>query len=277
MTSAGALRPVAAISVAGKPLRCAPVAPAPRVAHLAIDQLVIDEGYQRGLSAAGMRLIRRIAESWDWSSYKPLSVAPCGDGRYEVIDGQHTAIGAATNGAIETLPCLVLQAGSVAERAAAFVGINRDRISLTPYALFRARVAAEEPDAVSVQQAVLDAGVELRPNFTNYEQPPAGAVACVSTLLLIQRSAKQPDVLRRALSIGKAAEFAPMPGAALKALAQMIDEGASDAVLTDALLEIGPDDLIDRARARRDANLAPTQVDAMIQVLSGVIDRKEAA
>jgi hypothetical protein len=124
-------RPIAAIEVSpSQPLRRNPIPPPPKIAWLALDQLVIDEGYQRGLSNRSTALIRRLVERWDWNCFKPLSVAAAGGGLYEIIDGQHTAIAAATHGAIETLPCLVLDASTVAQRAAAFVGINRDRVAL---------------------------------------------------------------------------------------------------------------------------------------------------
>lgn len=237
---------------------------------------MIDEAYQRELSARGMRLIRRIAERWDWNSYKPLSVASAGDGRYEVIDGQHTAIAAASTGAIETLPCLVLSAETVAERARAFVGINSERLALTPYALFRARVAAGDAEAVAVQNAVSAADVELRQAFSVHEEPPAGSLSCVSSLLQIQRACA-PGVLERALKACKAAEFAPVPSQALKAVARLLDGGVHDAALVDALLEIGPDDLSDRAAQRRKANLAPDGVTAAEQVIVAAIDRRQAA
>jgi hypothetical protein len=269
------LRPIAPIAAA-KPLRCAPVAPAPKVAHIGLEQLVIDEAYQRELSARGLRLIRRIAERWDWNSYKPLSVAAAGDGRYEVIDGQHTAIAAASTGAIETLPCLVLSADTVADRARAFVGINSERLSLTPYALFRARVAAGDLDAVAVQAAVTAAGVELRQSFSNHEEPPIGSLSCVSSLLQIQRHSPA-GVLERALKVCKAAEFAPVSSQCLKAVAQLLAGGSDDEDLAEALLDLGPDDLADRAAQRRKANLAPDGVTAAEQVILASLQRRGAA
>lgn len=273
----GALKPLGElVPLFGKAVRTAAVAPPPRVAHLSIETLVIDEGYQRALSAASLRLIRRIAERWDWNSYKPLSVAPCGEGRYEVVDGQHTALGAALNGAIETLPCLILSAETRAERAQAFVGINRDRIALTAHALFRARLASGDESAVSVWQAIEAAGVELRALFSVRDAAPAGGVSCIGTLLQIERQ-HGGDILRRSLAIGAAAEFAPMTSAALKSVSQVLASGTPDRALIDALLLIGPDDFMDRAKHRRYRELAPDLATAGVQVILAEMENREAA
>ncbi len=59
--------------------------------------LLVDERYQRGLSERSIKLIRKIVSEWDWRAFKPPVVVDVGAG-LEVIDGQHTAIGAATHG-----------------------------------------------------------------------------------------------------------------------------------------------------------------------------------
>lgn len=180
------LRPIEAIREWNK-IERNPIPPPPKIAWLALDQLVVDGGYQRSLSNASTTLIRRLVARWDWNCFKPLSVAAVGDGRYEIIDGQHTAIAAATHGAIETLPCLVLDATTLAQRSRAFVGINRDRIALTPFALYRARLAAEDEEAVAVYEALHRAGCGLEESLRYDREYPAGTVACVATLLQIVR------------------------------------------------------------------------------------------
>ncbi len=65
--------------------------------------LLVDDSYQRGLSARSLRLFRSIVEGWDWLRFKPPVVAITDRG-FEVIDGQDTAIA--------TIPILALDGNS---------------------------------------------------------------------------------------------------------------------------------------------------------------------
>lgn len=271
------LRPVKAL-VEGKTLRRNPIAPPPKIAWLSLDQLVVDETYQRALSSNSKRLIRRLVETWDWNCFKPLSVAAAGGGLYEVIDGQHTAIAAATHGAVETLPCLVLDARTLKERASAFVGINRDRVPLTPFALYQARLAAGDEEAVAVDRALTTAGANLEETLRSIEEYPAGTVGCVATLLQIVRRGGHAR-LARLLQMCIAAEITPVPSAVLKGLEEVITapNPPTDARLVEILSDLGGEDLLDRAAERRKRGLAISTNDGVAQVLMMRLETAKAA
>lgn len=131
--------------------------------------LIVDETYQRGLSDKSITLIRRIVAQWNWKSFKPPVVTDV-DGNLHVIDGQHTAIAAATHGGLATIPVMIVDSCDVAERAKAFMGHNRDRIAVTALHLYYAAVAAGDDDAVTVSQVCERAGV------TVLKFPPSNAV-----------------------------------------------------------------------------------------------------
>lgn len=273
------LRPVKPILEAkGKTLKRAPIPPPPKVAWLNIDQLVIDETYQRALSSNGLRLIRRLVETWDWNCFKPLSVAPLDDGRYEVIDGQHTAMAAATHGSIEMLPCLVLSAETRAARSAAFVGINRDRITLTPYALYRAKLAAEDPEAVAVDEALALSGGTLLEVVPYETEVPVGAVACIATLIQIVRRGGK-NRLARLMKMSIAAGIGPVPAGLLKGLNDIVSVSpplATDAELTAVLSDLGGDTIDDLARERRRSGVAKDQAAAVAQVILSRVQKQAA-
>lgn len=261
----------------GKKLKRNPIAPPPKIAWLALNQLVVDEEYQRALSANGMRLIRRLVETWDWNCFKPLSVAAVGDGRYEIVDGQHTALAAATHGSIETLPCLVLDAATLAQRSAAFVGINRDRLALTPYALFKARVSAEDPEAVAVQAAIDEAGALLFESINSVLDYQPGSLACVSSLLIVVRAIGQAK-LTRVLKICIEGSLTPIPSSAIKGVADLVADGSmSDAEIAEALGEIDRDTLVDQVRERVWRGTAHTGASAVVQILLHNAERLKAA
>lgn len=132
----------------------------PELTWIAPGELLVDETYQRDLSDASRRLIRRIVEHWDWRRFKP-PVTAWTDAGLEVIDGQHSAIAAATHPDIGLIPVIVVEAAQQADRAEAFIGHNRDRIAITAAQIHVAAAAAGDPDAIKVNRICAEAGVEL--------------------------------------------------------------------------------------------------------------------
>lgn len=192
--------------------------PVPEVQFLSPSQLVINEEYQRDLSRNSLRMIRKMAAAWDWSAFKAPSVARTGHPDvYEVVDGQHTAIAAETNGNIPFLPCLVMTAETLEAKAKGFLGINQDRIALSRVAIYNAQVAAKDGPAITVEAALSRSGVELvamPPN--NGAAFKAGQTMAIGTMLAL--GAKGEDRLHLLLSILKGAQAAPISSCQLKAL-----------------------------------------------------------
>src|SRR4051812_38737643 len=71
-------------------------------------ELYVDETYQRDLSRKSLSLIKKLAKEFDWSHFKPPIVVQAGREQH-IIDGQHTAIAAATVG-VPTIPIFVVHA-----------------------------------------------------------------------------------------------------------------------------------------------------------------------
>lgn len=179
-TDALGMRPVQGLELGLSPADLAPVAgAAPFFADADPRTLLIDEAYQRGLSARGIRLIRGMVERWDWSKFKPPVVTETDDGKRFAIDGQHTAIAAASHPEIETIPIQVIAAGTVAKRAEAFLGHNRDRIAVTALQLHRAMVAANDPVSVTIDRVAAATGARILAT-----PPPTGIFAVGETIAL---------------------------------------------------------------------------------------------
>lgn len=218
--------------------------PPPRLEWIPIERLRINRAYQRDLSEQSVRLIRRTVENWSWSRVKALSVAPIADYRpagpgdelYEVRDGQHTAIAALTRGDIRELPCLVGEAGSIEESAAAFVGLNTDRVGLTSLQIFWGRVVAGETDPVLVAKGVHDAGGRIprsQPGATNTHRP--GDVIAVKRLEAV--AAKQGDAgVARIVKLGIACGLAPVQQEFIFACGELM-WGAHAGVVDDKTIE----------------------------------------
>lgn len=191
---------------------------APEIQFLEPRQLVINEDYQREVSNAGRRQIKKMAQHWDWASFKAPSVARTEDPNlFEVVDGQHTAIAAATNGNIPFLPCLVMDAETLSQKAAGFLGINRSRIALTPAAIYTAQVAAQDGDAIAVECAMSDAKAHLLALPPSNGAYMVGDTMAIGTMLTITKARGQSR-LTALLRIGVGARAMPISSCLLKAL-----------------------------------------------------------
>lgn len=242
---AAALRPIAALQIpdvdpappATEPPRFEPVAPT---------RLLVDETYQRNLSERSVTLIRRIVATWDWRAFKPPVVVDAGDGRFHVIDGQHTAIAAASRG-METIPVQIVEAGLQEDRAKAFVRHNRDRINVTPTQLHHALVAAGDEDALTIAQVLERAGVRLLkfpPGAGRYQPGDFMGVSTLRSLIGRRHAAGA----RRVLQVCAEAKLTPISAAVVRAVECLLyDEEyagqVADGDLTTTLREMGGDDV----------------------------------
>lgn len=192
----------------------------PELTWIAPGELLVDETYQRDLSDASRRLIRRIVEHWDWRRFKP-PVTAWTDAGLEVIDGQHSAIAAATHPDIDLIPVVVVDAASQVDRAGAFIGHNRDRVAITPAQLHVAAVTAGDPDAIEAERLCALAGIQIM------RLPPARAVyrprqtIAVSTLRWLVATEEEVDVLYILRTLADA-EMAPITAAHIRALVHLI-------------------------------------------------------
>lgn len=206
--------------------------------------LLVDESYQRALSKDSITLIRKIVTNWDWNRFKPPVVAQTELG-LEVIDGQHTAIAAASHPAVVEIPVMVVVAAEAKDRANAFVGHNRDRLALSQASIHYASVAAGDEDALTVQQVCDRAGIKL------LRYPPSGgefrsgeSLAFVAIRSLVnRRGAMRARVVLQTLAD---ARCAPIRADGIKAVEYLLtsDEYKGQVepeALTSALLNLGPD------------------------------------
>ncbi len=177
-----------------EPLDLGPIVPAdlagqpgPDFDLVAPTDLHVDEAYQRGLSPKSEALIRRIVRTWSWAKFKPPICARV-DGRLHVLDGQHTAIAAASHGGIPTIPVVVVAAPDIVERADAFVSHATNRLQATPIQIWRAAVQAGDEDALTVASVCQRAGVELLPfSPTGLAYTPRQTIALAAIRRLIDR------------------------------------------------------------------------------------------
>jgi len=128
------------------------------------EQLFVDPAYQRDIGERGLRQIRRIVEGFDWARFKPPICAYAdheGQTVLKVLDGQHTAIAAASNPHIETIPVMIVEADDTIAQAKAFIGQNTQNLGVTNLQLHQAAVAAGDEDALTLELTCKAANVRL--------------------------------------------------------------------------------------------------------------------
>ena len=152
----------------------------PEMAWVDINKLDIDNTYQRNTnSTRSKENIKKIMNNFSWEEFTPITVVKTEKGTYNIIDGQHRYKAAVAPGDIKELPCWIIKKTSVKEQADTFIGINKNRVSTNPYDLYKAQIAAENPDAIMIDNFCNKAGIIIP--FDGYCSQPCMTLA-ISTL-----------------------------------------------------------------------------------------------
>lgn len=218
--------------------------------------LLVDSTYQRDLSERSIRMIRRIYTSFAWNQYKPPIVVQAGSNGFHVVDGQHTAIVAASL-KIPQILIFVVEADTLDARARAFVGHNTNRIVVAPIDIYRALLASGDPDAGEVASVCRRAGVRLR-MISPSSAIEIGDTAAVGTVrALVKRRGVQ--LSRKVLQVLIDAKRAPISGAEIMAADKIVCEERTDVDLAmlASVVRIEGDDGLNKAHAKAKAAKTP--------------------
>lgn len=194
----------------------------PETRNVSPSELRIEPKYQRDLTGRSISLIKKIVAGWDWAKFKPPVCAETKDGLF-VIDGQHTAIAAASHPGISKIPVLVVSADDVEHRADAFVSHNRDRLAMSVFQVFHAEVTAGNREARDVLAAVMRGGgsIPRAQPMKGYAKP--GQVIPVNELRRIFRTDGAAAV-EEIVGIAVAARVAPVSQTILRAIRLILKE-----------------------------------------------------
>lgn len=138
-------------------------------------ELKVDSNYQRG---ASNKRVNEIASNFSWAAFGVILVARRRDGELCVFDGQHRALAAVKRDDVDRLPCLVFEFDELTEEAQAFVLANTCRGPVRALARFKARLQAEDNDALAIREVVEACG------YTIPEKPTGrkGELACIGAV-----------------------------------------------------------------------------------------------
>ena len=228
-----------------KGLATSPLNEPPTMMWVAPTDLHVDESYQRNLSKSSMKLIARIVQAWNWSHYKPPICTKDADGKIYVLDGQHTAIAAATHPSIKQIPIMVVSAAEARQRARAFIGHNKDRISVTAIQMHFSSIAAEDSESLTIDRVCRSAGVTIVKSGVGGFKP-RDTVALHAIRSTLRRHGEA--LTRKALEALAGADLTPIRSDEIKAAAHLLTQGRTAESITAGAKALSYDDAIAAAR-----------------------------
>lgn len=274
---AGDTRKIAAIALPAQ-MKPAPLtAPTPELEMVDPRSLLVEPSYQRDLSGRSIKLIRKIVTGWDWSKFKPPVCARTPEGLF-VMDGQHTAIAAATHPSIKEIPILVAGAKQVEQRAAAFVSHNRDRLTMTPAQIFYAAVTSGDKKAQATFDAIRRAGGTIPRSQVPKSAALPGQISAIAEL-----RSMDPALAERIVLIAVKSKIAPVAAVVIRGLRAILTDKPfvavakmSDEQIAAALASL--DGLLARAFAyAAESGQDRYRACAVLIAKAALFDRKDAA
>lgn len=253
----------------------------PDVRMVRVADMQIETSYQRKLSTKSVKLIRQIITNWDWSRFKPPIVSEADDGRYNVVDGQHTAIAAASHPQIAFLPCVVIDAQTVKKRAASFVSHNTNRVAMTSFQIFIGRATAGDPVASDLVEIIKEEQGIIPHFYPKRGDAAAGEIIGIGNLEELYRG-RGRDVARRCVRVVVKSRIAPAGALVFRALNLLLareDTYASkvpDDILIEALESIEDfERAASKLAAATDMPKYRAALDVLIAAIGRVVDARE--
>lgn len=179
--------------------------PAPILQWIEIDQLVIDDSYQRPLERSNWTTIRKIAREFSWSKFSPVFVSPVEGGGFAIIDGQHRTHAAAACG-FEKVPCQIVQM-SHAEQAASFAAVNGNVTKVTVFQVLKAALAAGETWALKATEVAEAGGCCLRTSNSSTTAKKPGEIYSIKMFCNIVEKYERDHVVSALKALMKADGF----------------------------------------------------------------------
>lgn len=253
----------------------------PDVRMVRVADMQIETSYQRSLSTKSVKLIRQIITNWDWSRFKPPIVSEADGGRYNVVDGQHTAIAAASHPQIAFLPCVVIDAQTVKQRAASFVSHNTNRVAMTSFQIFMGRAAAGDPVASDLVEIIKEERGIIPHFYPKRGDAAAGEIIGIGNLEELYRG-RGRDVARRCVRVVVKSRITPAGALVFRALNLLLareDNYASkvpDDILIEALESIEDfERAASKLAAATDMPKYRAGLDVLIAAIGRVVDARE--
>jgi len=215
-----------------------------------LDRLIIDDSYQR---PPHDYFIKDIASNFDETLVGTIDVSERKGTYFSVLDGQQRYHAMNLVGKTACY-CSVYRNMSLADEAAFFYRKNRDRRTMKPYYAFRARVVANDPEAMQIQNLVEAQGFTLAP--ASNERDVIGAIVSIQRLYEMPTNNEREECISPALKTIRQSFYGRKESISSSILLgfgeffrEFSDEDLDFPVLWRVLEEMGPNVLLESARA----------------------------
>lgn len=233
--------------------------------------LSVDRTYQRDTdSVRSRKLIQAIADNFSWERCGTLVVVKAGENEWRVLDGQHRLSGAMKRTDLRDLPCYVVDAPSVEVAAKIFYDMNKDRVALSALAMWKAKLAAGDPETVAIKTLCDAAGVRPLVNPVPADKQKPGDTLSIESLRSMYRT--DPDRLSKVLGALMAAypnTGGQLTGNMLRAVFRLLTEGMEPDEVTRRLLTTNDAALLAAAITARAADYSLSVNAAYFRALAG--------
>jgi hypothetical protein len=242
----------------------------PKLRWLRLVDLVVDPTYRRPIEGKGRQIVSRIAQSFSWSCFTPVVVAPVAEDKFAIIDGQYRATAAALVG-FENVPCQIVMA-TQEEQAAAFRAINRLAVRASRMSLQAAALGASDPSAVRLADICARADVEPLRYPVPVERQVAGQTMAVGAITQCLKRFGEETLITALQCVTQTTNNKPgmLSARMIKALCEVLDSDQERRDNGLALFEAF--DAIDLTRLQNAASIdAAAKKIALAHVISGYI------
>lgn len=140
----------------------------PELCWVPVDQIDVDENYQRALKP---KRVAQILRDFNWAHFQPVMLTQQESGRFNVFDGQHRVEAARQHPHITEVPAAVVHIEHSCDEAGAFLGVNVNRTALSTVDKYWAGIEAGDASMMAICAVLDEAGCEVVPANTKSPAP----------------------------------------------------------------------------------------------------------
>lgn len=206
------------MNAVARPLINLDVGEPPELAMVALDEIRVDQTYQRPLKP---KRVAQILRDFNWKQFGTLMLVRQADGSYTVYDGQHRYEAAKQHPNIHLVPSSIVEIEHAYEEATHFLMVNINRSAITTVEKYWAGIEAGDQAMMQICAVLEEAGCEVVPAGT--KSPAPGRTSSISAIERALKSYGDEAVTAacRTLRLAWPKDNSALSGSAIQALARL--------------------------------------------------------
>lgn len=201
-----------------------------------VELIDVDSNYQREIRP---QLVDRILRTFSWARFGAVVLSRKGDGRFNVVEGQHRWKAASLHPDVGAVPAVIVSHDDAAGEAGSFLAINRDRMAVSSVEQYWAGLAAGDDTAIAISRVLQAAGCDVVPSAGYYRPNLTNSISAIKRCL----ERYGDGATKRALMVIRKAwpdEAKALRGTLITALARLIRNNAGTLADPELVAAIRP-------------------------------------